>query len=307
MSVKDFTGSQAKEMAAMMASLGEANAIEWDSLLTCKRIHLMEVCCSPESILSSTMQKKKGMDSIYRISEWNGFDMSTKDGLEKARELRRKLRPQHLWTSVPCGPWSTIQNLNQKTEKQRLKLQEKRVKSLRIIRNALTLIKDQVLDGGDAHWEWPKECLGYKLPVVNEFFDEFGMYEAITNGCMVGLKGPKGKPIAKPWKIMTTSKVMAKRMNLRCQGNHEHEPCMGSQTAAASAYYPKAMADKAVNAMLEATTWNDSMQKIKDAASSKACMTAAKEEADDRPLMRMRRRRCCGGFSYFMREAHTHR
>ena len=75
-------------------------------------------------------------------------------------------------------------------------------------------------DGGDAHWEWPKECLGYKLPVVIETFDELGMLEAIINGCMVGARGWKGGLLAKPWKIMTTPKVMAKRMNLRCQGNH---------------------------------------------------------------------------------------
>ena len=83
--VKSFTTSQAKEMAAMVASLGEANAIEWDCLLSCKRIHLMEVCCSPESILSSTMQKKKGADSVCRVAEWNGYDMATEAGLEKAR------------------------------------------------------------------------------------------------------------------------------------------------------------------------------------------------------------------------------
>ena len=141
--------------------------------------------------------------------------MSTQAGLEKARELRRKLRPRDLWASVPCGPWSTIQNLNQKTEKQRQELQKKREKSLRIIRNTITLIKDQVEDGGDAHWEWPKECQGYKLPVVIKAFDELGMYEAIINGCMVGLRGPKRGLLAKPWKIMTTSQVMAKRMNLR--------------------------------------------------------------------------------------------
>ena len=41
--VKCFTASQAKEMATVMASLGEANAIQWDCLLSCKRIHLMEV------------------------------------------------------------------------------------------------------------------------------------------------------------------------------------------------------------------------------------------------------------------------
>ena len=46
-------------------------------------------------------------------------------------------------------------------------------------------------------------------------FDELGMLEAIINGCMVGARGSKGGLLAKPWKIMTTSKVMANRMNLR--------------------------------------------------------------------------------------------
>ena len=32
--VKSFTASQAKEMAAVLADLGEANAAEWDCLLT---------------------------------------------------------------------------------------------------------------------------------------------------------------------------------------------------------------------------------------------------------------------------------
>ena len=40
---KSVTASQAKEMAAVLASLGEANAIEWDCVLACKRIQLMEV------------------------------------------------------------------------------------------------------------------------------------------------------------------------------------------------------------------------------------------------------------------------
>ena len=218
--LKTFTAAQAKEMAATLASLGEANAIEWECLLTCKRIHLMEVCCSPESILSSTMQKRRGEERICRVSAWCGCDMSTQAGLEKARELRNRLRPKDLWASLPCGPWSQIQNLNQKTEKQRQELQKKWAKSLRIIKNTIVLIRDQINDGGDAHWEWPKDCAGYKLPVVVKTFEELGMLEAVINGCMVGLRGPQGGLLAKPWKIMTTSPTKARRMNLRCQGNH---------------------------------------------------------------------------------------
>ena len=41
--VKSFTVSQAREMAAMLASLGEDNAIEWDCLLACRRRQLMDV------------------------------------------------------------------------------------------------------------------------------------------------------------------------------------------------------------------------------------------------------------------------
>ena len=40
---------------------------------------------------------------------------------------------------------------------------------------------------------------------------------------------------------MAKSKTMAKRMNLRCQRNRKCGACKGSQTAAASTYYPKDM------------------------------------------------------------------
>ena len=106
-------------------------------------------------------------------------------------------------------------------------------------------------DGGSAHWEWPEDCLGYKLPVVTETFDQLGMSEAIIHGCMVGLRGPKGGLVMKPWKVVTTSKLMAERMNLRCHGHHEHEPRVESLSAPASVGYPEEMADREVSAMLE--------------------------------------------------------
>ena len=44
------------------------------------------------------------------------------------------------------------------------------------------------------------------------------------------------------------------------------------------------MADRAVSAMLEATTWNDTMQVIHDAEANKACLTATQEKKEEQPL-----------------------
>ena len=51
-----------------------------------------------------------------------------------------------------------------------------------------------------------------------------------------------------------------------------------------SAYYPKAMADKIIGAMLEVTSWHEAVQVMNDAAAKKACMTAEKEKHDEKPL-----------------------
>ena len=264
--MKTFSTAQAKELASMAKALGEANKMEWDCLLTCKRIRLLEVCCSPASGLTETMQRKAGPDSAFRMSSWNGFDLSTPQGVAAARAKRAELRPTDLWVSTPCGPWSSLQQFNQKTPEQCEALQQKRMKSLKIIKGALLLVKDQMEDGGDFHWEWPKDCAAYKLPTVVQSMDELGALEAILFGCAVGMKDKDGKPIAKPWRIKTSSARMAKRLSIGCQGNHKHAPCMGSQTAAASAYYPQPMCDKVVSAILEKDSEEEVARQITEAA-----------------------------------------
>eukprot|EP00959_Pyramimonas_sp_CCMP1952_P459619 9478527-Pyramimonas_sp.AAC.1 len=72
----------------------------------------MEVCCSPASGLTTFMEQESGAGSASRISGWNGFDLSTAAGLQKARAERHRVRPCHLWFSLPCGPWSGNQNFN---------------------------------------------------------------------------------------------------------------------------------------------------------------------------------------------------
>jgi hypothetical protein len=111
-------------------------------------------------------------------------------------------------------------------------------------------IRDQIEDGGHVHWEWPKDCDGYHLEEVVSMLRRCSFLEAILDGCTVGVKSQRGRPILKPWKKMTTCPLMAKRLSRRCQRNHVHDWCEGSDTAR-TAYYPQPMANIVVGAMLE--------------------------------------------------------
>ena len=136
----------------------------FEALVNFKRKRLMEVCCSPMAILSSTMDKITESESSVRCSHWNGCDLSMKNGFENARTLRHQHHPTDMWISVECGPWSQMRNVNQRTPEQCQNLEKKRSESMKVIKNAFILAADQVRDGvmftGNGHGNArPGTCL----------------------------------------------------------------------------------------------------------------------------------------------------
>ena len=77
---------------------------------------LIEVFCSPNSRLTQTAQDANLKAERWAIEE---FDLSFTDDLEQANARLRKLRPKRLWLSPECGPYSVLQNANQRTPQQR--------------------------------------------------------------------------------------------------------------------------------------------------------------------------------------------
>ena len=98
------------------------------------RIDLMEVCCPTETALSGTFEKKGA--KIFRVS-LPDYDMSARVGFQKVREERWRLKPRMMWMSLPCGPYSPIQQVfNEKSEEQWFKSMMRKKKSRRMIRHA---------------------------------------------------------------------------------------------------------------------------------------------------------------------------
>ena len=87
----------------------------------------MEVACGPDSLLTAQMRDLAGYEnSAQRFSIWNQFDLQTSAGLRSVIDAVDVHMPQMVWLAPECGPYSAMQNLNQKTEEQQQTLEEKR-------------------------------------------------------------------------------------------------------------------------------------------------------------------------------------
>ena len=102
------------------------------SLASSGRLELLEIACSETSILTAEMRRLTGReDAAERLSLWNGCDLSTNEGIRKAVQVIDLKRPRNVWLSPVCGPYSLMQNANQRTPEQVEALQEKRRHALK--------------------------------------------------------------------------------------------------------------------------------------------------------------------------------
>ena len=78
---------------------------------------------------------------------------------------------------------------------------------------------------------------------------------AVVRGCRVNLRNSTGSFVSKGWKLMTTSPLMASRMNMPCQCAQStvHVPCEGPLTKK-SAFYTREFARRVCETILQGDT-----------------------------------------------------
>ena len=113
----------------------------------------MEVACSPESRLSAEIQRITGQEgSAIRCSHWSGSDLSTGDGVKYTMELIDHHKPMHVHIATECGPYSPIQNLNQRSEGQKQELECKRRQVLKQYVGGLCVLHYCIQKGIHVSW-----------------------------------------------------------------------------------------------------------------------------------------------------------
>ena len=212
----------------------------FEDLKGSRRPLLMEVCCTPESILSEVVQKLEGHSgAAVRCSLFNGCDLSQGSGVKLVLERIRLERPRNVWISPPCDPFSPLQHLNSRTEEQRRELEEKRQHAQKVYVGASVIFRFCVEQGIHCTWEWAERCEAWRLPIMQKLRKSYSLHEAVTQGCRVNLRTKlEQRLMRKGWRIVTTHERLAQVMArpCRCPAGTQHDQCTGQDTARTGLY-----------------------------------------------------------------------
>ena len=204
-----------------------------------------EICCNPQSTLTRAA-RARGLKA-KRLTLETGYDIMKKATVRRVCKQMKKKKPRRAWASIPCTPWSAMQNFNQKPS-QRTALNRARKESRVLLRNALQILKSMVGVRRHVYFEWPTRCQGWLLPELVAFRRHCiakgcPVYKVRIDGCMYRLKSEQrpGTYLKKAWTILTTDPTFGSACGRCCQGRtHLHTVIMGKDTTY-SGFYPRAM------------------------------------------------------------------
>ena len=251
-SYRELTKLEKPERQRLNFAAQRSSPETFQQLVSYGRPVLFEVACSPDSVLSTQMAKMTGdSNSVQRLSFWNGFDLTKNEGVRAVMSKIDSCKPMHVWLSLECGPFSQMQNVNQRTPQQVEELKRKRENCMRQYVGGLLIYTYCAQLGIPCTWEWSETCNAWRLPMVQRVFNKVQPRFVVTKGCRVQLRDPKSKKLmAKGWKLATTHELLADRMDMPCTKDHEHALCQGQLTRL-SAYYTEEFGRRVCRAILD--------------------------------------------------------
>ncbi|CAK0848586.1 unnamed protein product, partial [Prorocentrum cordatum] len=243
------------------------------ALATFGRLTMVEACTHEDSNLGKVCDEKGY--HYERLGLFNENDLSKPQGYHKAKFLLDEKRPELFVSTPPCGPWSIMQNVNQRNDQQKENLRRKRLKSQRIFENNKRLIEHQVLNlNGSALAEQPHNSRSWQKTCWKDLH-KILPYEVIVDGCACGLRAPDtGELMKTRWKFLTNDRrIWVALQPLQCRGGHYHEEIESSLRTEASGSYPKMLCRR----ILRALTKSQNQNYFEDEVVNCLCMAATQQ------------------------------
>ena len=219
------------------------------------QFNLWELCCSPSSTLSGEAIRNGLKARRWTFEE--GFDIEKPECVQEAISALKTDVPSKIWASLRCTPWTSNQDMSQRTPQQVANLRRMRLRARKQLRHVLKIFKTALSQdtGTDIYFEWPKYASeGWRLPELKEFEHWYNttfekpLYRTEIHGCMVGLVDGESKRIHKPWIILSTDQHFDCHAAVVCDGQHEHRRIFGmsAHAVAKTAFYSPQLAKRII-------------------------------------------------------------
>ena len=211
----------------------------FEELVGRDRPRLMEVLCDSGSILSETfVARTQQSECAIQCGLWNGHDLAKPEGLKLVLEQIYSLRPKHVWVSLPNQAFSSLQNLNQRSQAQKLDLKAKRALAIRVYESTVEIAETCVQLGVHVSVELSERSEAWRLPSLQKLRFQMGLRTTVVKGCAVGLRGMDNQLMLKGWRVVTSHARLAEQLNkpCRCVPKYEHARCEGANARSSQRY-----------------------------------------------------------------------
>ena len=193
---------------------------------SCKKLDLLEVMCSNDSVLTEQVNRLGGSAQRFGLSEG---DLQQSCHRKKLFEILIRHTPEHLWYSPVCAPWCMWSFLNcTKNIDTGLKIMEQRWQNLWQLSLAVVLYRFQKSHNAQFSLEQPSGSLMLKVPCMDEIVSSLSWCQ--FDMCQVGnLVHPEtSEPIRKRMIVCTSSRALHQSLQGKlCNSDHKHALIQG--------------------------------------------------------------------------------
>ena len=165
------------------------------------------------------------------------------DPSERARLLQTlaSLRPRLAIVAFPCTVWSSMCNINFRTQQARRLLAKRRREQLPFLELTNQIFLDQMERGDDALGEQPLLAASLKQEPIASLLAHGGVYVGVGHACMHNMRSSRdGGLLKKPTCWFSMSREIVAELAVKCNGKHQHSTCLGGSVCrAAGAYTPE--------------------------------------------------------------------
>ena len=182
---------------------------------------VMEVYTDVEPIAREA--RRRGLRAAKSMTLHTGWDFRNKSSRVQALKWIRENKPYVVILAFPCGPWSALMHLNDKTNIQKLRGEAKE-----LVLFAIEVAKLQLSQNCHLLIENPQGSAAWLLDEMIEFLQDPRLRVVVVDQCRFGLCNDLGELHKKPTRLATSSQALISLMlNKRCTGDHSHAPVIG--------------------------------------------------------------------------------